>query len=83
MAHVFVRKRRERWEEGRKEGGKKGEKERKEGQEERKREKKVKRGEKSVVYRSQLLGSWRQQPLILLFYACNPAAPTGTGTTKC
>lgn len=67
-------------------GGGKGEREkRKEGKKKerkRERERKVKR-KKSVVYRSQLLGPWRQQPLILLFYACNPTAPTGTGTTKC
>ena len=44
---------------------------------------KEKAREKSVVYRSQLLGPWRQRPLILLLYACNPTAPTGTGTTEC
>lgn len=31
--------------------------------------------EKSVVYRSQLLWLWRQQLLILLFYARNPHCP--------
>jgi hypothetical protein len=62
--------------------GKKKKKE-KERKERRKRKKRCRVGEKSVVYRSQLLGPWRQQPLILLLYSCNPTAPTGTGTTKC
>lgn len=64
--------------------GKRGEEIKRGGKVSKKEEdRKKRRGKKSVVYRSQLLGPWRQRPLILLLYACNPTAPTGTGTTEC